>query len=71
MEMGGKYDIFWAIEANLVIFDCLGQDAILKNIGVDIDVGILEADKIDRENAFGSNYREPAKANTWFSFLLQ
>lgn len=48
-----------------------GQDAILKNIGVDIDVGILEADKIDRENAFGSNYREPAKANTWFSFLLQ
>jgi len=38
---------------------------------VEIDVGIKESDKEAREKAFGSNYREPAKANSWFSFLMQ
>jgi len=34
-------------------------------------VGIKESEKADREAAFGTNYREPAKANSWFSFLMQ
>jgi len=38
---------------------------------VNIEVGIQESEKEAREKAFGTNYREPAKANSWFSFLLQ
>ena len=34
-------------------------------------MGIKESEKEARETAFGTNYREPAKANSWFSFLLQ
>ena len=50
---------------------CIGTEQILANLEVSLDVGIKESEKEARETAFGTNYREPAKANSWFSFLLQ
>ena len=66
----------WEVSATLrwrwlTLCICLGTEAILANLEVNIDQGISEAEKEDREIAFGTNYREPAKANSWFSFLLQ
>jgi magnesium-transporting ATPase (P-type) len=48
-----------------------GTEQILANLEVSLDVGIKESEKEARETAFGTNYREPAKANSWFSFLMQ